>query len=152
MSTLRPKDLSPEDLDTLLADRNRTLTEKQRLALLAERDRRETAQAHCPKCAYWAKRLGLAALVLLFATPAWALPVTPPPVSCCGPLVTVYAPVTISPPITAFVPVSDAPAVEVYGPAWAEDPPVDATPEPGTLLLVGSGFGLLSWFGSRRSR
>jgi hypothetical protein len=88
---------------------------------------------------------GLALGLLLLATPAWAIPVDPPLVSCCGPLVTVHAPVTISPPVTVFALETISTVVEVYGPGWDEDPPVDPTPEPGTLLLLGSALAVIGW-------
>jgi hypothetical protein len=83
--------------------------------------------------------------LLASATPAAAVPIPDPPVSCCGPLVSVYAPVTVCPPVTVYAPILEVPPVEVYGPTWDEDPPVDAAPEPGTLLLLGTGLVLLSW-------
>ena len=93
---------------------------------------------------------GTLILLLALTTPAWAVPVTLSPPATLTPPVTM-APVQTwadDPPPPDPVPlVLDTPVAAV---TWvADDPPVEATPEPVTLLLYGTAMVGVGWAARR---
>jgi len=101
--------------------------------------------------------LGACSLLVGLASPAAALPIDDPAIDTASgvlatlrPPITLVVPVTVDPPVTAWVPVEDPPLTLEL----AADPPapLTATPEPATLLLVGTALVAVGWAWTRRQR
>jgi len=101
--------------------------------------------------------LGALGLLAGLAGPAAALPIDDPAIDTASgviatlrPPITLVVPVTVDPPVTAWVPVEDPPLGLPLG--ADPPPPLTATPEPGTLLLVGTALVAVGWAWTRRQR
>lgn len=87
-----------------------------------------------------------ALLTLLLVVPAAAVPIADPPEYPWGIPISALVPMTIFPTITVLAPVYELPlelpaGVSLGSPSWNSAEPAEPlahTPEPGTLLLVGS--------------